>query len=41
MSVTELEGHRIHVDDEGFLTDPTEWDENLAWRPSPDGSASS
>ena len=30
MTVTELEGHRIHVDDEGFLTDPAEWDEQLA-----------
>ena len=30
MPVTTLAGHQIHVNDEGFLTDPTEWDENLA-----------
>jgi tRNA 2-thiouridine synthesizing protein E len=30
MPVTELDGHRIHVDDEGFLTEYDEWDENLA-----------
>ena len=30
MSVTTLNGHQIHVNEEGFLTDPTEWDEKLA-----------
>jgi tRNA 2-thiouridine synthesizing protein E len=30
MPVTTLAGHQIHVDAEGFLTDPTEWDEELA-----------
>jgi tRNA 2-thiouridine synthesizing protein E len=30
MPVTELDGHRIHVDDEGFLTEYDEWDETLA-----------
>jgi len=30
MPVTTLNGHEIHVNDEGFLTDPTEWDEELA-----------
>ena len=30
MPVTELSGHRIHVDDEGFLTEYDEWDEGLA-----------
>jgi TusE/DsrC/DsvC family sulfur relay protein len=30
MPVTELAGHRIHVDDEGFLTEYDEWDEDLA-----------
>lgn len=30
MPVTTLAGHQIHVDTEGFLTDPTEWDEDLA-----------
>jgi tRNA 2-thiouridine synthesizing protein E len=29
MSVTTLNGHEIHVNEEGFLTDPTEWDEDL------------
>ena len=29
MSVTTLNGHEIHVNAEGFLTDPTEWDEEL------------
>ncbi|HEY8720028.1 TusE/DsrC/DsvC family sulfur relay protein [Pengzhenrongella sp.] len=29
MPVTTLDGHQIHVNDEGFLTDPTEWDEDL------------
>jgi len=30
MPVTTLAGHQIHVDAEGFLTDPAEWDEELA-----------
>ena len=30
MPVTELSGHRVHVDDEGFLTEYEEWDEDLA-----------
>jgi TusE/DsrC/DsvC family sulfur relay protein len=30
MPVTTLAGHQIHVNNEGFLTDPTEWDEELA-----------
>ena len=30
MPVTTLDGHQIHVNDEGFLTDPNEWSEDLA-----------
>jgi tRNA 2-thiouridine synthesizing protein E len=30
MPVTSLEGHTVHVDDEGFLTEFDEWDEDLA-----------
>lgn len=30
MPVTTLDGHSVTVDDEGFLTDATEWDEDLA-----------
>lgn len=30
MPVTELDGHAVHVDEEGFLTDYDEWDEDLA-----------
>ena len=30
MTVTELNGHEIHVDSEGFLTEYAEWDEDLA-----------
>ena len=30
MPVTTLDGRPIHVNDEGFLTDPAEWDEELA-----------
>ncbi len=30
MPVTELDGHSVHVDDEGFLTRYDEWDEELA-----------
>lgn len=29
MPVTTLAGRSIHVNDEGFLTDSTEWDEDL------------
>ena len=29
MPVTTLNGQQIHVNDEGFLTDPTEWDDTL------------
>jgi TusE/DsrC/DsvC family sulfur relay protein len=29
MSVTTLNGQEIHVNEEGFLTDPDEWDEPL------------
>ena len=30
MPATTIEGHTIHVNDEGFMTDPTEWSESLA-----------
>lgn len=30
MPVTTIEGHALHVDDEGFLTDPDEWDDDVA-----------
>jgi tRNA 2-thiouridine synthesizing protein E len=30
MPVTTLADRQIHVNDEGFLTDPAEWDEELA-----------
>ncbi|HEY5153833.1 MAG TPA: TusE/DsrC/DsvC family sulfur relay protein [Acidimicrobiales bacterium] len=30
MPVTTLDGHQINVNDEGFLTDPREWTEELA-----------
>ena len=30
MPVTTIDGHEIHVDDEGFLTEYDEWDEDLA-----------
>ena len=29
MPVTTLGGRQIHVNDEGFLSDPTEWNEDL------------
>jgi tRNA 2-thiouridine synthesizing protein E len=29
MPVTTLNGHEIHVNEEGYLTDPSEWDEEL------------
>ena len=30
MPITTLDGHSVHVDDEGFLTEYDEWDEDLA-----------
>ncbi|MGB8652355.1 MAG: TusE/DsrC/DsvC family sulfur relay protein [Mycobacteriales bacterium] len=30
MPVTEISGHQVHVNDEGFLTEYDEWDEDLA-----------
>lgn len=30
MPVTELNGHQVHVDAEGFLTEFDEWDDDLA-----------
>ncbi len=30
MPVTTIGGREVHVDDEGFLTDPHEWDRELA-----------
>ncbi|HEX5671578.1 MAG TPA: TusE/DsrC/DsvC family sulfur relay protein [Acidimicrobiia bacterium] len=30
MTVATIQGRDVHVDVEGFLTDPTEWDESLA-----------
>jgi TusE/DsrC/DsvC family sulfur relay protein len=30
MPVTTLDGHQINVNEEGFLTDHTQWDDNLA-----------
>ncbi len=30
MPVATLNGHEVHVDDEGFLTEYDEWDEDLA-----------
>lgn len=30
MPVTTLAGRTIHIDEEGFLTDPSEWDDGLA-----------
>jgi tRNA 2-thiouridine synthesizing protein E len=30
MPTTRIDGHAIHVNDEGFLTDPTEWSDELA-----------
>lgn len=29
MPVTTIDGREVHVDAEGFLTDPAEWDEGL------------
>jgi TusE/DsrC/DsvC family sulfur relay protein len=30
MPVVQLDGHDVHVDEEGFLTDYDEWDKDLA-----------
>lgn len=30
MTTTTIDGHDIHVNDEGFMTDPSEWSETLA-----------
>jgi TusE/DsrC/DsvC family sulfur relay protein len=30
MPITEINGHAIHVDDGGFMTDYDEWDDDLA-----------
>ena len=30
MPTTTIDGHLIHVNDEGFMTDPSEWTEPLA-----------
>ncbi len=30
MPVATMDGRQIHVNDEGFLTDPTEWNDQLA-----------
>jgi tRNA 2-thiouridine synthesizing protein E len=30
MTTTTIADHTVHVNDEGFLTEPTEWDERLA-----------
>jgi len=30
MPITQLDGHQVHVDAEGFLTEYGEWDEDLA-----------
>jgi TusE/DsrC/DsvC family sulfur relay protein len=30
MPTTTIDGHTIHVNDEGFLTDPSEWSDELA-----------
>ena len=30
MPVATMHGREIHLDEEGFLTDPSEWDEDLA-----------
>jgi TusE/DsrC/DsvC family sulfur relay protein len=30
MSTTTIDGHTVHVNDEGFLTEPDEWTEPLA-----------
>jgi tRNA 2-thiouridine synthesizing protein E len=30
MTTTTIDGHTVHVNEEGFLTDPSEWNEDLA-----------
>ena len=30
MTTATLDGHQFHVNEEGFLTDPAEWNESLA-----------
>jgi TusE/DsrC/DsvC family sulfur relay protein len=30
MTVATIAGHEVHVDDEGFFTDPNDWNETLA-----------
>ena len=30
MSTKELAGHTVQVNDEGFMTDPSEWDKDIA-----------
>ena len=30
MPITTIEGHDLHVDEEGFLTQPDEWDDDVA-----------
>ena len=30
MSTTTIEGRTVHVDQEGFLTEPSEWDDEIA-----------
>jgi len=30
MTTTTIDGRTVHVNDEGFLVDPSEWDEQLA-----------
>ena len=30
MATTSISGHTVHVDDEGFMTEPAEWTEALA-----------
>ncbi|MGD2101824.1 MAG: TusE/DsrC/DsvC family sulfur relay protein [Acidimicrobiia bacterium] len=30
MSLATIDGHEVHVDDEGFMTEYEEWDEDLA-----------
>lgn len=30
MTTTTIDGREVHVDDEGFMTDPAEWTEELA-----------
>jgi len=30
MPITTIDGHELHVDGEGFLTDPSEWGDDVA-----------